>query len=61
MIIFAGNSNKELAFEIAGLLGLPLGRIRVGRFNDGEINLQVLQTVRGKDVYLVQSTSPPAN
>ena len=61
LAIFSGNANPELASEIAVLLGTPLGNITVSRFADGEVNVQVHDNVRGKDVYLIQSTCPPVN
>jgi len=59
--IFSGNANQPLAEEIAADLGTKLGKITVGRFNDGEVNIQVLENVRGKDVYIIQPTCPPVN
>lgn len=59
--IFTGNSNRKLACAIAGELGLPMGDAEVGRFSDGEIVVNIKETVRGKDVYVVQSTSAPTN
>lgn len=59
--IFAGNSNKQLAKDIATHLGMDLGKITVSKFADGEINVVVNENVRGKDVYLIQSTAPPVN
>lgn len=61
MILFSGNANPELAAEIATLLGSSLGQITVSRFADGEVNVQVYDNVRGKDVYIIQPTSPPVN
>jgi ribose-phosphate pyrophosphokinase len=61
MAILAGNSNPGLAQRIARHLTLPLGKIHVGRFSDGEINVEILENVRGRDVYIVQSTCPPVN
>jgi ribose-phosphate pyrophosphokinase len=61
LAIFSGNANPELAAEIAVYLGMPLGSITVSRFADGEVNVQVHDNVRGKDVYLIQSTCPPVN
>lgn len=61
MKIFSGNANKDLAKEIAAHLGRPLGKITVGRFADGEVNVQVHENVRGKDIYIVQPTCPPVN
>lgn len=59
--IFSGNSNKGLAQEIAQCLGLPMGLCQVGRFSDGEISVNIGETVRGRDVFIVQSTCPPVN
>ena len=59
--LFAGNSNLSLAKEIAELLKIPLGSIEVGRFADGEVNVTIKETVRGCDVFVIQSTSTPVN
>ena len=59
--IFAGNSNKPLAAAMAECLGITLGRSEVGRFSDGEIQVSIQESVRGSDVYVVQSTSSPVN
>jgi len=56
-----GNSNAELSRRIARELNLPLGKAQVGRFSDGEINCEILENVRGRDVFIVQSTCPPVN
>ena len=61
MKIFTGNSNRQLAGEIAALLGRKVGKMKVGRFADGEVNVQVYETVRGKDIYIVQPTCKPVN
>ena len=61
MAVFAGNANPALAHEIARHLRVPLGRAQVTRFSDGEINAELLENVRGRDVFIVQPTSPPAN
>ena len=61
MAVFTGNANPMLAQEIVRHLMQPLGRAFVGRFSDGEIQVEIMENVRGKDVYLVQSTCPPAN
>src|SRR5690349_12225068 len=61
MAVFAGNANPQLAQDIARHLMVPLGRSSVGRFSDGETTVELLENVRGRDVFLVQSTSPPAN
>lgn len=55
-LIFGGSSSKELAASIAHELHLELGKARVGRFNDGEIDIQLQENVRGKEVFVVQST-----
>jgi len=61
MKIFAGNSNRPLAEKIAKYLNMELGDCEVGRFADGEINVRINETVRGHDIFLIQSTSPPVN
>jgi ribose-phosphate pyrophosphokinase len=61
MVLFSGNANPELAAEIAALLGTTLGDITVARFADGEVNVQVHDNVRGKDVFIMQPTSAPVN
>ncbi|HDI00542.1 MAG: ribose-phosphate pyrophosphokinase [Candidatus Latescibacterota bacterium] len=58
--LFCGNSNPELASKIAEKLGVPLGKAEVGRFKDGEISVAIHESVRGADVFVVQSTHPPA-
>ncbi|MGC8722205.1 MAG: ribose-phosphate diphosphokinase [Caldisericaceae bacterium] len=59
--IFTGNSNPLLAQEIANYLNLPLGQALVSKFPDGEIQVRCLENVRGKDVFIVQSTFAPAD
>jgi len=59
--IFAGNSNLELADEIASIMGKPLGKAEVTTFSDGEISVNVYESVRGRDVFIIQSTSEPVN
>jgi ribose-phosphate pyrophosphokinase len=59
--LFAGNSNIQLAEEIATKIGLPLGASSVGRFSDGEIAISINEVVRGSDVFIIQSTCPPVN
>jgi ribose-phosphate pyrophosphokinase len=61
MKIFTANSNPAVAREIANLLGLPLGGSDVGTFSDGEIAVNIHESVRGSDVFVVQSTSAPVN
>lgn len=59
--IFSGNSNPELASKICSKLGVPLGKAWVSRFADGEIDVRILENVRGDDCYVIQSTSRPVN
>ncbi len=59
--VFSGNANPALAAEIGECLGVPLSGIKVGRFPDGEIRLQILENVRGADVFVVQPTCRPVN
>ena len=61
MMVFTGNANPVLAQEVAKHLGIELGRADVGRFSDGEIMLELLENVRGRDVFVLQSTSYPTN
>lgn len=59
--IFSGNANLGLAKEICDALGVPLGAAQVKRFSDGEVWVEIDENVRGKDVFVIQSTSRPAN
>jgi len=59
--IFSGNANQALAKEICQKMGIPLGNALVGRFSDGEINVQIVDNVRGMDVFVVQPTASPVN
>lgn len=59
--IFTGNSNRAVAKQIADGLGLPLGRSEASKFSDGEIAVSIQETVRGSDVFLIQSTCAPVN
>ena len=59
--IFSGNSNQDLARKIAESIGLPLGNATVSTFSDGEISVNIEETVRGTDVFVVQPTCPPVN
>lgn len=59
--VFAGSSNPELAQAICKDLGVELGQLTISQFADGEIGVRVEETVRGKDVYFIQSTSKPVN
>src|SRR5208283_4695341 len=59
--VFAGNANPLLALEITRHLHVPLGRAHVGRFSDGEVNVEIMENVRGRDVFIVQPTCPPTS
>ncbi|WP_154840515.1 ribose-phosphate diphosphokinase [Clostridium paraputrificum] len=59
--VFTGNSHPELANEIAKILGVPMGASKVSTFSDGEISVDINETVRGADVFIVQSTCSPVN
>jgi ribose-phosphate pyrophosphokinase len=59
--LFSGNSNPVLAAQICGTLGIAPGRIQVTQFADGESYCQIQENVRGKDVFVIQSTCPPVN
>jgi len=61
MMIFAGNANLELAKHIAAILGTRLGKVSVETFSDGEICVEILENVRGRDVFIIQPTSQPCN
>ena len=59
--IFALNSNRPLAQKIADEVGVELGKLSVDRFSDGEIQINIEESVRGDNVYVIQSTSAPVN
>ena len=61
LMIFSGNANPELAQRIAEILGTMLGKVSVETFSDGEICVEVMENVRGRDVFIVQPTSSPCN
>lgn len=61
LLIFTGNSNKKLALDICKHLKVKLGKASIDRFSDGEIRVKINENVRGHDVFVVQSTSDPAN
>ena len=60
-IVFSGNSNPELAQKICDYLDVPLGGEKVKRFSDGEIQIEIDENVRSKDVFVIQSTCCPVN
>src|ERR1044071_9335639 len=59
--VFAGNSNPALATKICEVLERPFSKSEVGRFSDGEIQVEIGENVRGQDTFIVQSTCPPTN
>ncbi len=59
--VFTGNAHPQLAQEIARCLRIPLARAQVSRFSDGEHNVEILENIRGRDTYIIQSTCPPAS
>jgi ribose-phosphate pyrophosphokinase len=61
MKVFSGRANPNLAARMSEYLGLPLGRISIGNFPDGEISCKIEQDVRGRDIFIVQPTCPPVN
>ena len=61
MMVFAGNANPRLAQSIAGQLRLNLGDAHVKSFSDGEVQVEIMENVRGKDVFIVQPTCAPTN
>jgi ribose-phosphate pyrophosphokinase len=61
LMLFTGNSNPTLAKGVATHLDLPLGKATVGKFSDGEVMVEILENVRGKDVFVLQSTCNPTN
>ncbi len=61
LMVFAGNANPRLAEDVAGHLHLHLGRAKVGRFSDGEVMVEILENVRGRDVFVLQSICSPTN
>jgi ribose-phosphate pyrophosphokinase len=61
LMVFTGNAHPKLAEDVARHLNIHLGRATVGRFSDGEVNVEILENVRGKDVFVLQSTCQPTN
>jgi len=60
-MLFSGTANEALALEVAKYLEMPLSPVTIKRFSDGEISVQIAESVRGKDVFIIQPTSAPAN
>lgn len=61
MMVFTGNANPQLARSVANYLNLPLGRANVGKFSDGEVAVEIMENVRGRDIFLMQPTCSPTN
>jgi len=61
MMVFTGNANPALAEKVVHHLGMPLGKAHVGRFSDGETLVEIMDNVRGRDVFIVQPTCAPSN
>ncbi|MDF1684682.1 MAG: ribose-phosphate pyrophosphokinase [Legionellaceae bacterium] len=61
MMIFTGNATPDLAHNVSSHLNIPLGKATISTFSDGETMVEILENVRGKDVFIIQSTSAPAN
>jgi ribose-phosphate pyrophosphokinase len=60
-MVFSGNANPKLANDIVDRLQIPMGKATVGRFSDGEVQVEIMENVRGKDVFVVQPTCAPTN
>ncbi|MBP9713565.1 MAG: ribose-phosphate diphosphokinase [Sterolibacterium sp.] len=61
LMVFTGNANPKLAADVVKPLNIALGRAVIGRFSDGEVNVEILENVRGRDVFVLQSTCQPTN
>lgn len=61
MMVFTGNANPELALKVVERLDIPMGKAHVARFSDGEVSAEIQENVRGKDVFVIQSTCAPTN
>ncbi|NMG31637.1 ribose-phosphate pyrophosphokinase [Aromatoleum evansii] len=61
LMVFTGNANPKLAADVVRRLGISIGSATVGRFSDGEVNVELLENVRGKDVFILQPTCTPTN
>lgn len=60
MAVFSGNAHPKLAKDIVRVLHLPLAKAQVGRFSDGEVNIEILENIRGRETFIIQPTCPPA-
>ena len=61
MMVFSGNANPQLARSVVSYLNVSLGRATVGKFSDGEVQLEIMENVRGRDVFVIQPTCAPTN
>ena len=61
MAVFSGNAHPQLALDIVRCLHIPLAKAHVGRFSDGEFNVEILENIRGRETFIVQPTCPPAS
>jgi len=61
LMVFTGNANPDLASEVTKHLNIPLGKAAVGRFSDGEVMVELLENVRGRDIFVLQSTCTPTD
>lgn len=61
LMLFSGNATPDLAERISSYLSVPLGEVKTNRFSDGECSVEILENVRGKDVFIIQSTCAPTN
>ena len=61
LMVFTGNANPQLAQNVVKRLNIPLGHAIVGKFSDGEVMVEILENVRGKDVFVLQSICAPTN
>jgi len=61
MMVFTGNANPELAHNVVDHLGISLGKVKAERFSDGEVHAEIMENVRGRDVFILQSTCAPTN
>jgi ribose-phosphate pyrophosphokinase len=61
LMVFTGNANPKLAHAVAQQINIPLGKAQVSRFSDGEVTVELFENVRGKDVFILQSTCAPTN